>query len=50
MQYLLYCVICCKVQNTTREIFVVDAMDATLTNRKVFMQWHADDAKVALAR
>jgi hypothetical protein len=41
MQYLLYYIICCKVQNTTREVFVANVMDATLTNHRVFMQWHA---------
>jgi hypothetical protein len=29
-------------------MFVVDVMDATLTNCEVFTWWHAHDAKVAL--
>jgi hypothetical protein len=29
---------------------MVVAMDVTLANCKVFMQWHAHDAKVALAQ
>jgi hypothetical protein len=36
MQYLLYYVVCCKVQGTTREVFVVNVVDATLANYKVF--------------
>jgi hypothetical protein len=29
---------------------VVDVVDTTLTNCKVFTQWHAHDVEVALAR
>jgi hypothetical protein len=47
MQYLLYCVVCFRVQGTTKEVFVVDVMDATLANRMVFIRWHTHDAKVA---
>jgi hypothetical protein len=38
MQYLLYCVICCRVQSTIREVFVADVVDITLANRGVFTQ------------
>ncbi len=48
MQYLLYCVICFRVRGTTRDVFVVDVMDAQLANHGVFMQWHAYDAEVTL--
>jgi len=50
MQYLLYYVVCFKVRGTTREVFVVDAMDTSLANCKVFTQWYAHDAEVALAQ
>jgi hypothetical protein len=36
MQYLLYCVACFEVQGTTKKVFVVDVVDATLTNHGVF--------------
>ncbi len=36
MQYLLYCVVYFKVQGTTREVFMVDDVDVTLANCKVF--------------
>jgi hypothetical protein len=29
---------------------VVDVMDATLANRRVFIRWHTHDAKVALVQ
>ncbi len=47
MQYLLYCVICFRVQGTIREVFMVDVVEATLANCKVFLRRHAQDAKVA---
>jgi hypothetical protein len=46
---ILYCVVYLRVQGTTRVVFVVDIVDATLTNCEVFTQWHAHDAKVAPA-
>jgi hypothetical protein len=49
MQYLLYCVVYFRVQGTTKEVFVVDIMHATLANLMVFMQRHGKDAKVTLA-
>jgi len=49
MQYLLYCVVCFKVWSTTKEVFVIDVMDATLTNRGVFRRWHVGDVEVASA-
>jgi hypothetical protein len=33
MQYLLYCIVCFRVQGTTKEVFVADDVDATLTNQ-----------------
>jgi hypothetical protein len=48
MQYLLYCVVCFKVQGTTKEMFMANAINATLANHEVFSQCHAHDAKVAL--
>ncbi len=50
MQYLLYCVVCCRVQSTTKEVFVADVVDITLANRGVFTRWHAHDAEVASTR
>ncbi len=47
MQYLLYCVVCFRVQGTTKEVFMDDVVDATLTNHGVFMRQHAHDAKVS---
>ncbi len=38
MQYLMYCVICFRVQGTAREVFVADVVDTTLVNHKVSMQ------------
>ncbi len=38
------------VQGTTRKVLMANAMDATLANNGVFMQWHAHNAKVALVR
>ncbi len=49
MHYLLYCVVCFKVRGTTKEVFMVDVMDATLANHEVFTQCHAHDTKVASA-
>jgi hypothetical protein len=49
-QYLLYCVVCFRVQSTTKEVSMVDAIDVTLANHKVFTWWHAHDAKVALVQ
>jgi len=46
MQYLLYFVIYFRVQSTTREVFVVDALDVALANHKIFTQQHAHDAEV----
>jgi hypothetical protein len=46
MQYLLYNVICFRVQGTIREVYVVDVMDVTLANCGVFTQWHAPNAGV----
>jgi hypothetical protein len=42
-----YCVVCFRVRGTTRQVFVVDVVDATLANRGIFTQWYAHDAKVA---
>jgi hypothetical protein len=50
MQYLLYCVVCYRVRGAIKEVFVVDVMDATIANCRLFMQWHTHDAKVALAQ
>jgi hypothetical protein len=50
METLLYCVVCFRVWSTTKEVFVIDVMDATLGNWRVFTQQHAQDAKVSLAR
>jgi hypothetical protein len=36
MEYLLYCVVYFRVQGTTKGVFVVDVVDATLTNCGVF--------------
>ncbi len=47
MQYLLYCVICFRVQGTTKEVFVANAMEVALANRKIFTCRHTHDAKVA---
>ncbi len=46
MQYLLYCVICFRVQGTT-EVFVANAMEVALANCKIFTCRHTHDAKVA---
>jgi hypothetical protein len=37
VQYLLYCVVCIRVQGTTREVFVVDVVEVALANRGIFM-------------
>jgi len=37
MQYLLYCVVCFKVQGTTKEMFMVNVVDTILANLGVFM-------------
>jgi hypothetical protein len=47
MQYLLYFIVCFKVQGIIREMFMVDVMDVALANREVFTQWHTHDAEVA---
>jgi hypothetical protein len=47
MQYVLYCVICFKVWSSNREVFMVDDVDTTLANHKVFMRHHAYDVEVA---
>jgi hypothetical protein len=47
MQFLLYCVVCFRVQGTNREVFVTNVVDAKLANCGVFMQWHTHDVKVA---
>ncbi len=49
MQYLLYYVVCNRVQGTTKEVFMGNIVDTTLANHGVFMQQHAHDAKVSLA-
>ncbi len=49
MQYLLYCVVCFRVQGTTKEVFVGNIVDTTLAYHGVFTQQHAHDAKVSLA-
>jgi hypothetical protein len=41
-----YCVVCFRVQGNIRQVFVVDVMDTTLANHKIFTQWYAHDAKV----
>jgi hypothetical protein len=45
MQYLL-CVVYFGVWGTTKEVFVVDVMDVTLANCRIFMWQHAHDAEV----
>jgi len=50
MQYLLYYVVCFRVQGTTKEVFMVDVMDVALTNHGDFMRWHTHDAKVSSMR
>jgi hypothetical protein len=35
---------------TNREMFMADVMDAALANHRVFMQWCAHDAEVALTQ
>jgi hypothetical protein len=45
MQYLL-CVVCFRVWDTTRKVFMADVMDTILANHKVFTQRHAHDAEV----
>jgi hypothetical protein len=37
MHYILNCVVCFKVQGTTRKMFVANDVDVTLTNHRVFM-------------
>jgi hypothetical protein len=46
MQYLLYYVVCFKVWGTTRELFMNNVVDATLTNCRVFMWQYAHDVEV----
>jgi hypothetical protein len=46
MQYLLYYDVCFRVWGTTKEVFVVDVMEATLANHKVFTRWHAQAVEV----
>jgi hypothetical protein len=36
MQYLLYCVVCFRVQSTTEEVFVANVVDIALANHRVF--------------
>jgi hypothetical protein len=36
MQYLLYCVVCFKVQGNIKEVFVADVVEVTLATQKVF--------------
>jgi hypothetical protein len=50
MQYLLYCVVCFRVRGTTREVFMVNVMEATLANHGVFTPRHAKGAKIASMR
>jgi hypothetical protein len=47
MQLLLYCVVCFRARGTTREVFVINVVDATLANCGVFMRQHAHDVEVA---
>jgi len=47
MQYLLYCVVCFGVWSITSEVFVVDVVEWTIVNCKVFTCQHAHDAKFA---
>jgi hypothetical protein len=35
MQYLLYCVVCFRVQGITKEVFVADVVDVALANCEV---------------
>jgi hypothetical protein len=42
-----YCVVCLRVQGTTKEVSVVDVVDTTLTNCGIFTLWYAHDVKVA---
>jgi hypothetical protein len=42
----LYYVVYFKLQGSIKEVFVADAMEATLVNHRVFMYQHAHDAKV----
>jgi hypothetical protein len=46
MQYLLYSVICFKVRNNTREVFVANVVGTTLVDHMVFTRRHDHDAKV----
>jgi hypothetical protein len=48
MQYLLYCVVCFRVQGTIKEVFMLDVVDVTLAIHRVFTQWCAKNAEVAL--
>jgi hypothetical protein len=50
MQYLLYCVVCFKVRNTTRDLFMANVMDATLANHGAFTHRHAQDVEVILTQ
>jgi hypothetical protein len=44
MQYLLYCVVCFRDQNTIKEVFVANVVSKeALANGEVFT--HAQDAK-----
>jgi len=47
MQYLLYCLVCFKVQGIIKEVFVVNVVGVTLAKHGVFMNRHTQDVKVA---
>jgi predicted metal-binding protein len=48
MQCLLYRVVCFKVRNTTKDVFVAHVVDVAFANCGVFMGQHTHDAKVSL--
>jgi hypothetical protein len=50
MWYLLYCVICIRVRNTIKEVFMANVMEATLANHGVFTRRYTQDAKVTSAQ
>ncbi len=46
----MYYVVYFKVRGNIKEVFMVDAMEATLVNLMVFMYQHAQDVKVTSTR
>jgi hypothetical protein len=49
MQYLVYCVVCFKVQSTIGEVFVANVVEVALANCGIFMHRHAKDAKFIIS-